>query len=82
MKVISHQNLHSNNQLRNGKGGGHYTLLSAMLCLLHSVTNEEQYKKCLCNQSSCYENKPTQLQVEGSRIALLQIDTLHCQRKN
>ena len=40
--------------LRNGKGGGYYALFSATLRPLHSVTNEEQYEKCICNQSSCY----------------------------
>ena len=49
LKVILRQNVHPNNQLHNGKGGGHYALFSVMLCPLHTITNEEQYDKCLCN---------------------------------
>ena len=30
----------------------HFTTFSVVFHLLYSVTNEEQYKKCFCNQSS------------------------------
>ena len=39
--------MRQNNQLCNGKEGGYYALFSVILCPLHSVTNEEQYEKCL-----------------------------------
>ena len=54
IKVI--QNMRVNNQLRNEKGGCHHALFSAILRPLHSITNEEQYKKHLCNQFSYYKN--------------------------
>ena len=43
MKVILCHNVHPNNQLCNGKEGGHYALFSAMLPPLYIVTNDEQY---------------------------------------
>ena len=53
------------------------------LCSLHSSTNEEQYKKLLCNESSHYRKckQKNMTQPEGGCIALSQIDTLRCQRK-
>ena len=43
IKVILSQNAYPNNQLCNGKGGGHYTLFSAMLHPLRSITNKEAF---------------------------------------
>ena len=37
------------NQLLKSAVHGHYSSFSAMFHLLHSDTNEERYKKCLCN---------------------------------
>ena len=54
IKVILRQNVCPNDQLCNGKGGGHYILFPAILCPLHSITNKEQYEKHLCSQSSHY----------------------------
>ena len=38
------------------KGGGHCALFLAMLCLLHSVTNDEPCEKHHCYQSSHLKN--------------------------
>ena len=43
-----HLNMHSKNLLPRSE--------VVMFCLLHSITNKEQYEKNLCNQSSCHGN--------------------------
>jgi len=59
--------------------GGHCTSFVAMLRSLHNVTNEQQCKKLLCNESrslrKVLETKPV-----GSHIVLSQIKTLSCQQ--
>ena len=52
-----------------------------MLHLLHCITNEEKYKKLLCNES---KSLPKAWKASGKHtcVILSQIDTLHCQWKN
>ena len=68
----------------------HYFLVADCQMVTHKsrqlnqiVTNKEQYEKCLCNQSSGYENTGNKCdysaQPQRSCFVLLQIDTLRCQ---
>ena len=59
----------------------HYALLSPIFSPLHSVTNEKQYQKCLCNQSSHYRKYGRfPFKIGKPCVVLLRINTLGSQQ--
>ena len=63
--------------------GSHCVSFVAMLYSLHSVINKQQCKKLLCIESRSLQKmrEKSITKPVGSHIALSQIDTLCCQRK-
>jgi len=55
-----------NSQLHTEKWDGHCASFVAMLCSLHSITDEYQCKKLLCNESRPLQKKAWQSQWEAT----------------